>query len=72
MSFATYLRNIEEKTGVSPSQFEELAEQKGFTENGKIKVGIKATQVINWLKEEHDLGHGHAQAMHAYINGKRS
>lgn len=72
MSFATYLKNIEEKTGLSPSQFEELAEQKGFAENGKIKKEIKATEIINWLKESHDLGHGHAQAMYAYINGKRS
>lgn len=72
MSFATYLKNIEEKTGISPSQFEELAGQKGFAENGKIKGGIKATEVINWLKEEYGLGHGHAQAMYAHINGKRS
>lgn len=72
MAFTTYLKNIEGKTGVSPSQFEKLAEQKGFAENGKIKVGVKATEVINWLKEEYGLGHGHAQAMYAYINGKRS
>ena len=72
MSFAIYLKNIEEKTGLSPSQFEELAKQEGYVENGKIKKGIKATEVINWLKESHGLGHGHAQAVHAYINGKRS
>lgn len=72
MAFTTYLKNIEGKTGVSPSQFEKLAEQKRFAENGKIKVGVKATEVINWLKEEYGLGHGHAQAMYAYINGKRS
>jgi len=72
MAFSTYMKNIEEQTGVSPSQFEKLAEEKGFAENGKIKKGIKAMEVINWLKEEYGLGHGHAQAMHAYINGKRS
>lgn len=72
MAFTTYMKNIEEITGVSPSQFEKLAEQKGFAENGKIKAGVKAAEVINWLKEEYGLGHGHAQAMHAYINGKRS
>lgn len=72
MSFHTYLKNIEEKTGVSPSQFEELAEQKGFTENGSIKTGTKATEIINWLKKDFDLGHGHATAMYAYINGKRA
>lgn len=72
MSFATYLKNIEEKTGLAPSQFVVLAEQNGFAEKGKIKEGIKAMEVINWLKESHNLGHGHAQAMYAYINGKRS
>jgi len=72
MAFSTYMKNIEAQTGVSPSQFEKLAEQKGFAENGKIKKGTKAMEVINWLKEEYGLGHGHAQAMYAYINGKRS
>lgn len=72
MSFITYLKNIEANTGVSPSQFEKLAEEKGFIENGKIKKGVKAMEVINWLKESYGLGHGHAQAMYAYINGKRS
>lgn len=72
MAFSTYMKNIQEQTGVSPSQFEKLAEEKGFAEYGKIKKGIKAMEVINWLKEEYGLGHGHAQAMYAYINGKRS
>lgn len=72
MSFATYLKNIEEKTGLTPSQFISLAEQNEFAKNGKIKEGVKAIEVINWLKESHGLGHGHAQAMYAYINGKRS
>lgn len=71
MSFQTYLKNIEEKTGKSPVQFEELAAKEGFTENGKIKAGVKATEIVNWLKKDFNLGHGHATAMYAYINGKR-
>lgn len=71
MSFQTYIKNIEEKTGKSRSDFENLAGEKGFTEEGKIKKGIKATEIINWLKEDFELGHGHATAMYAYINGKR-
>ncbi len=71
MSFQTYLKNIQEKTGKSPSDFETLAAEKGFTEDGKIKKGIKATEIINWLKEDFELGHGHATAIYAYINGKR-
>lgn len=71
MSFQTYLKNIQEKTGKSPSDFELLAAEKGFTEKGKIKKDIKATEIINWLKEDYKLGHGHATAIYAYINGKR-
>lgn len=72
MSFATYLKNFQEKTGLSPEQFEALADRKGFTDNGKINAGVKATAIINWLKEDYALGHGHALAMYAYIKGKRS
>ncbi|WP_166921855.1 DUF4287 domain-containing protein [Flavobacterium poyangense] len=71
MSFAAYLKNIEEKTGKTPQDFQLLAEEKGYTENGKLGPTIKATNIINWLKADFDLGHGHATAMYAYINGKR-
>ncbi|MFH7013104.1 DUF4287 domain-containing protein [Flavobacterium sp. FlaQc-52] len=71
MSFATYLKNIEEKTGKTPQDFQLLAEQKGYTVNGAMGPTIKATNIINWLKSDYDLGHGHATAMYAYINGKR-
>ena len=69
MSFKTYIKNIEEKTGKSAQDFQNLADEKGFTKNGELAV--KATEVTNWLKEEFDLGHGHAMAMYAYIKGKR-
>lgn len=71
MSFAAYLKNIEEKTGKTPQDFQLLAEEKGYTQNGTISPTIKATNIINWLKADFDLGHGHATAMYAYINGKR-
>lgn len=69
MSFKTYIKNIEEQTGKSAQDFQVLAEQKGFTKKGELVV--KATEVTTWLKEEFDLGHGHAMAMYAYIKGKR-
>ena len=72
MSFQSYLNNIETKTGKAPSDFMELAEAKGFIENDTIKEGIKATQITDWLKEEYNLGHGHAMAMYAWLKGKRS
>ncbi len=69
MSFKTYIKNIEEKTGKTAQDFQNIAEQKGFINNGELAV--KATEITNWLKEEFGLGHGHAMAMYAYIKGKR-
>lgn len=71
MSFQAYLDNIQAKTGKSPSDFKEMAEAKGFTENGNIKSDVKATQITNWLKEEFELGHGHAMAIYALLKGKK-
>ncbi|NVK83654.1 MAG: DUF4287 domain-containing protein [Cytophagia bacterium] len=71
MSFQAYLDNIQAKTGKSPSDFKELAESKGFTENSKIKSDIKATQITDWLKQEFELGHGHAMAIYALLKGKK-
>lgn len=71
MSFQAYLDNIQAKTGKSPADFKELAEQKGFTQNGKIADGVKATQITDWLKQEFELGHGHAMAIYALLKGKK-
>lgn len=71
MSFQAYLDNIQEKTGKTPSDFKLLAEEKEFTQNGKIKNGIKATQITDWLKQEFGLGHGHAMAIYALLKGKK-
>lgn len=72
MSFQAYLDNIQTKTGKSPSDFKALAEKKGFTENGNIKDGVKATQITDWLKQEFELGHGHAMAIYALLKGKKA
>lgn len=69
MSFQTYIKNIEDKTGKTSEDFQTLAEQKSFTRNGELAV--KATEITNWLKKDFQLGHGHAMAMYAYIKGKR-
>ncbi|AZA76463.1 DUF4287 domain-containing protein [Chryseobacterium sp. G0186] len=37
----------------------------------QIKKEIKATEIINWLRTDFELGHDHATVMYAYINGKR-
>lgn len=70
MSFQAYIDNIKAKTGKSPKDFKQLAEQKGFLENGVLTGAIKATVITNWLKEEFGLGHGHAMAIYATFKGK--
>jgi hypothetical protein len=47
----TYLDNIKAKTGKSAQQLAVIARAKGLT---------KARAVTDWLKEEFDLGYGHA------------
>ncbi len=69
MSFQAYIDNIKTKTGKSPDDFKKLAEGKGFIIDGKLNT--KATEITNWLKEEFELGHGHAMAIYATFKGKK-
>jgi Domain of unknown function (DUF4287) len=69
MSFQAYLDNIKAKTGKGPEEFKKLADKKGFTRNGKIKEGVKAGEIVKWLKEDFDLGHGHSMAIYALFKG---
>jgi hypothetical protein len=70
MSFQAYIDNIKTKTGKTPADFKKLAEQKGFLNKGKLVEGIKARQILAWLKEDFDLGHGHAMAVYAVFKGR--
>lgn len=70
MSFQAYIDNIKAKTGKTPADFKKLAEAKGFIEQGKLNPKTKATEITNWLKEEFELGHGHAMAIYAAFKGK--
>ncbi|MBC2688609.1 MULTISPECIES: DUF4287 domain-containing protein [Pseudomonas] len=72
MSFQAYLDNIQTKTGKSPADLKQLANDKGFAEDGKLKAGVKAGQIIEWLKTDFDLGHGHSMAIYALLKGKES
>jgi hypothetical protein len=58
MSFQAYLDNIEAKTGKAPEEFVQLAKEKGFD-----KPEVKAGEIVAWLKEDFELGHGHAMAL---------
>ncbi|GAM96465.1 hypothetical protein U91I_00084 [alpha proteobacterium U9-1i] len=71
MSFQAYLDNIQAKTGKSGEDFKKLAAKKGFAEKGKLKPGVKAGEIVAWLKADFDLGHGHAMAIYALLSGKK-
>jgi Domain of unknown function (DUF4287) len=71
MSFQAYIDNIKAKTGKSPDDFKKLAEKKGFLEKGKLKPAVKAGEIVQWLKEDFELGHGHAMAVYALFKGKK-
>jgi Domain of unknown function (DUF4287) len=62
MTFQAYLDNIEAKTGKTPADFKRLAKEKGL-----LEPGVKAGQIVAWLKKDFDLGHGHAMAIYAVL-----
>lgn len=57
MSFQAYLDNVEEKTGKTPNELIGLAKEKGFGPD------TKAGEIVEWLKNDFDLGRGHAMAV---------
>ena len=69
MSFKAYLDNIKAKTGKSPDDFRQIAEQKGFLQNGELSSKTKAGDIVKWLKDDFELGHGHAMAIYALFKG---
>ena len=72
MTFQAYIDNIHARTGKTPDDFRDLAEQKGFLEDGAIKRGVKAVQIVDWLKQDFELGRGHAMAIYAVLKGDKS
>lgn len=65
MSFQAYLDTIKSKTGKTPDDLKKLADKKGL-----LKPGVKAGDIVSWLKEDFDLGHGHAMAIWAVFKSK--
>lgn len=66
ISFQAYLDNIEAKTGITPNEFIALANEKGFSSE------TKSGEIVQWLKDDFELGHGHAMAMvHVIKNGPK-
>jgi hypothetical protein len=59
-TFQSYLDNIKAKTGKTPDDFRALAAEKGL---------VKNSEIVNWLKTDFGLGHGHANAIaHLIMN----
>ena len=71
MSFQAYLDNIQAKTSRGPDDFRRLATGKGWMADGKLRPDVKAGQVIEWLKADFGLGHGHAMAIVALLKGTK-
>ena len=71
MSFQAYIDNIKAKTGKTPDDFKKLAEKKGFMQKGVLNPAVKATAITDWLKNDFNLGHGHAMAVYAIFKGKK-
>jgi len=58
MSFQAYLDTIEKKTGLTPRQFVDIAHERGLD-----AAGVKAGEILAWLKDDYDLGRGHGMAL---------
>ncbi len=58
MSFQAYLDAIEDKTGKIPAELVAEARAKGLD-----APGVKAGEIVEWLKSDYGLGRGHAMAM---------
>lgn len=64
INLAAYYETIKKKTGKTPEDFKQLAAQKGFVADGMVKPTVKATEIFNWLKQDFELGRGHAMAIY--------
>ena len=66
MSFPGYIDTIKAKTGKTPVDFKRPAAKKGL-----LKEGVRAGEIVTWLKKDFDPGHGHAMAIYATFKGKK-
>ena len=55
---ASYFPSIEKKYGQPISHWIDLV---------SARTDMKHMEIVNWLKTEHAMGHGHANAIVAYV-----
>lgn len=65
MSFQAYIDNIKSKTGKTPEDFKKQLEKEKL-----LKPDMKATELVAWLKDKYELGHGHSMAIWAVFKSK--
>lgn len=70
MSFGGYLDTIEVKTGKSAADLRALGSERGWSDAKGLAPGVNPMSIVNVLKEELGLGHGHAMAVVALLKGK--
>jgi len=59
------LDTIEKKTGLTPRQLVDIAHERGLD-----APGVKAGEILAWLKDDYNLGRGHGVALvHVIQNG---
>ena len=59
---ASYFPSIEKKYGRPIDEWLDLA---------RSRSADKHMEVVNWLKSEHGLGHGHANAIVAFVRAEQ-
>jgi len=58
MSFQAYIDNIHAKTGKTPLELKQAAQEAGI-----YSYDMKAGDLAKFLKDEYGLGHGHSMAI---------
>ena len=58
MTFQAYLDAVEDKTGLTPRQLIAIAHDKGLD-----APGVKAGAILEWLKDDYELGRGHGMSI---------
>ncbi len=69
MSFQAYLDTIEKKTGKSPADLRAMGAERGWTAGDTLAPGVKPMAIVDVLKADLGLGHGHAMAVVALLKG---
>lgn len=56
--YLSYIENITKQTGKTPEQIVDMLKSANV-----LKDGVKAGEIVAWLKANLGLGHGHAMAI---------